>query len=217
MSGDEDGDVLLIAQHREVLPEVAPGAGIEAGGGFVEQQDAGMMQQSFGQFEAALHAAGESLDAFLGAIRQADAAEHFLNALFQGGPAQAVKMSLMPQILGGRELDVDALGLEDDADLAAQAAGSCAASQPMIGGAAAAGNHQRGENAKQRGLAAAIGPEQAEQFCGAHVEGDAVQRGAVPIAMDQILYGNNGRAEAGVTSGAASAKAETFEAKGDSK
>ena len=79
MRGDEHGDMLFVAQHLQVLPEIAPGAGIEAGGGLIEQQHSGMMQQSLGQFDAALHAAGESFDQFLGAIGQADAREDFVN------------------------------------------------------------------------------------------------------------------------------------------
>ena len=79
--GYEHGDVLFVAQNLQILPQVAARAGIEAGGRFVEQQDAGMMQQSLGEFDAPLHAAGERLDAFLGAIGQSDPRQNFSDAL----------------------------------------------------------------------------------------------------------------------------------------
>src|SRR5271170_5856207 len=120
MCGDEHGDMFLVAQRPQVLPEIASRAGIEAGSGLIEQQHSGMMQQSLGQFDAALHAAGKSFHELFGAIGEADAAEDFLNPVLQGGAAQTVEMSLMPEILVGGEFEVDALGLEDDADLAAQ-------------------------------------------------------------------------------------------------
>ena len=55
----------LVAQHAEVLPEVEARAGIEAGGGLVEQQDGGRVDEALGQLDAALHAAGEGFDVVL--------------------------------------------------------------------------------------------------------------------------------------------------------
>ena len=151
-----------------------------------------MMQQSLGQFDAALHAAGESFDQLLGAIGEADAGEDFLNSLLQGGAAQTVKMSLMPEIFVGGEFQVDALGLKDHADLAPQARRFLRGVAAHDGGASGGRKHQGGKNPEERGLAAAVGAEQAEQFRGAHVERNAVQSGAVAVAMHQVLYGNDG-------------------------
>src|SRR5580658_820806 len=61
VSSDDDRDALLIAENRQILPEVAPGAGIESGCRLVEQQYSRMMEQALGEFDAALHAAGKSL------------------------------------------------------------------------------------------------------------------------------------------------------------
>ena len=121
--GDDDGDMLLIAEDLEILPKVAPGAGIETGGGLVEKQNFRMMEQAFGELDAALHAAGESFYAIAGAVEQSDAGKNLVDAGFEFGPAQAVKVSLMPEILVGGELGIDALRLEDNADVAAQRSG----------------------------------------------------------------------------------------------
>jgi hypothetical protein len=110
-------------------------------------------------------------------------------------------MSLMPKILVGRELEVDALRLKDHADLPPHARRLLRRVAAHDGGAAGGRNHQRGKNPEERGLAAAIRTEQAEQLRRTHVERNSVQSGAVLIAMHQVLYGNDGAAEAGVTSG----------------
>ena len=82
MCGDENRDVLLVAQNSQVLPEVATGTGIEPRGRLVEKQHAGVMQEAFGELDATLHATRERLDAFLGAIGEADASQDFVDALF---------------------------------------------------------------------------------------------------------------------------------------
>ena len=115
-----------------------------------------------------------------------------MNPLLQSGAAQTVKMSLMPKILVGRELQVDALGLKDHADLPAQARWFLRRIAAHDGGAAGGRKHQGGKNPEERGLAAAVGAEQAEQFRRTHVERNAVQSGAVLIAMHQVLDGNDG-------------------------
>src|ERR1700692_4272820 len=80
-----------------------------------------MMQQSLRQFDSPLHSAGESFYQFFGTIEEPDSRKNFLDTLFQRRAPQAIKMSLMPEIFVGRELQVDALCLEDDADLPPQA------------------------------------------------------------------------------------------------
>ena len=78
------------------------------------------MQQSFGEFDATLHSAREGFYPFLGAIGQTYSREHLRDTRIQTGSAEAVKVSLVPQILVCRELRVNALGLEDHPDLPPQ-------------------------------------------------------------------------------------------------
>jgi hypothetical protein len=95
-------------------------------------------------------------------------------------------MSLMPEILGGGQLYVDALGLEDHTDLAAQAVGVAGNIKSHDLGVSTNWNHQSGEDAKQRRLSAAIRSQQSEEFGLTHIEGDTVQRGAITIMMHDI-------------------------------
>src|SRR5271157_1784028 len=100
-------------------------------------------------------------------------------------------MSLMPEILGGGQLHVDALGLEDHTDLAAQTVGVAGNIESHDLGSSAYRNHQGGEDAKQRRLSTAIRSQQSEEFGLTHIEGDTVQRGAITITMHDILNRNN--------------------------
>src|SRR5580700_10101914 len=149
-----------------------------------------MMQQPLGQLDAALHAPGKRFDQFLSAIRESDARENFLNTARQGRAVQTIEMSLMPEILVGGELEVDALGLKDHADLAAYAGRLLRGIATHDGGAAGGGEHQGGKNPEERGLAAAIRTKQAKQFGRTHGERNAVESSAVLVAMEHVLNGN---------------------------
>src|SRR5258708_19232060 len=125
-----------------------PGAGIEAGGGLVEKQSLRMVEQAFGELDAALHASGESFYAIVGTVEQSNAREDLVDARFQVGAAQAVEVSLMPEVFVGSEFGVNALSLEDDADMAAQ--GSGLANRVEAGEPRAPGSwdHSRRKNAE---------------------------------------------------------------------
>ncbi len=194
VGGDDDGDAFLIAQDLEILPKVAPGAGIEAGGGLVEEQNFGMMKQTLGEFDAALHASGECFYTIGRAVEQSHAGEDFIDSCFQVEAAQAVEVSLMPEVFVGGEFEIDARGLEDDADVAAQRSGLANGVEAGDGGAAGGGDHEGGKNAEQSGLAAAVRAEKAEKFGGVNLEGDAIERGAVLITVDEIANDNDGLA-----------------------
>jgi len=53
---NENGNVLFVAENGQVLPQVAPSARIETGGGLVEQEHSWAMEQTLRQFKATLHA-----------------------------------------------------------------------------------------------------------------------------------------------------------------
>src|SRR5712692_1779055 len=102
-------------------------------------------------------------------------------------------MTLVPKIFRRSQLHIDALGLEDDSDLAAQLVGFPGDVVSHDEGAPANRDHQGGKNSKQSSLAAAIWTEQAEQFCMAHFERNPVQSRTAVVAVHQILDGNDSR------------------------
>src|SRR5437879_1853222 len=100
-----------------------------------------MMQQAFPEFYAALHASGKSFNVLLGSIVKADADENFSYSGLEGCAVQAVEMTLVPQIFIGGQLGVNALGLEDYPDLAAEAGGIPSGVVSVNDGAAGGGDH----------------------------------------------------------------------------
>src|ERR1019366_265758 len=98
----------------------------------------------------------------------------------------------MPEVFVGGEFRIDALGLEDDANVAAQGSGLANGVQARDGGAAGGRDHERGKNAEESGLAAAVRTEETEEFSGVNFERDAVERDAILVAMHQVANGNDG-------------------------
>ena len=136
--------MLLIAENLKVLPQVVPRAGIEASGRLVKQQNFGMVKQSFGELDAALHPTRKSFQPIATPIEQSHAGKNLGDSLLQVGPAQAVKMSLMPKVFIGGELWIDALRLENDAYPAAQSSGLANCIECGDCGAARSRHHERG-------------------------------------------------------------------------
>src|SRR5262245_52949359 len=107
----------------QVLPKIAASSGIKSRGRLVEQQYRRVMHQAFRELQPPLHTARKRFCFLLCTVKQSHMAQHLVNSCLQSGAMQAIKMSLMPEVLSRRELDVDALGLEDDANMAAHSVG----------------------------------------------------------------------------------------------
>ncbi len=106
---------------------------------------------------------------------------------------QAIKMSLMPKVFSGGQLNVDALRLEDHTNLAPQTVRVTSYIETHNRSVSAYRNHQGRENAKQRSLTAAVGSEQSEKFGVTNIERYTVQSGAIAITMHDILHRDDGR------------------------
>jgi len=70
------------------MPQVDAGRRVEAGAGFVHQQELGPMEQPLGQLDAPAHAAAETRDAFGGPVGEAQARQGLVDALAQVTTAQ---------------------------------------------------------------------------------------------------------------------------------
>src|SRR5579863_3108625 len=105
---------------------------------------------------------------------------------------QAIQMSLMPEVLGRGQLHINTLRLENYANLPPQIVRITRDIEAHDRSASPDRNHQRGEDAKQRGLAAAIGSQQPEKFGVTNIKRHAVQSSAVAVMMNNILDRNHG-------------------------
>jgi hypothetical protein len=146
-----------------------------------------VVEKSFGEFDATFHAAREFFDCVRGSIGKADALENFHDARLEGGAAKSVKVSLVPQILVRGKFGIIALRLEDDANVTAKLAGIDGGVKSLDDGMASGGEHQGGETSEMRGLAASVRAEQSKEFGVADVKGDAIERSAVLVTVNEIL------------------------------
>src|SRR5437762_3455081 len=146
-----------------------------------------MVQQPFGEFQPALHPSRKRFRSFLGAVGQPDPLQHFLNTSGQRNAAQSVEMSLVTQVLSGSQFNVDALRLEYNANLSAQAAWIGGGVMAHDDGVSFGRQHQRGENTEQCGFAASIWTEQSKQLSLPYTERNTVQRHALVVAVTELV------------------------------
>ena len=102
MRREHDRDAVALADLLQVLPQVAAGAGVEAGGRLVEQQQPRAMQHALGQLDAAPQAAGERFDQVAAAIGEAQAGEHFVGPRAELAAAEAVEPAVVDEVFDRR-------------------------------------------------------------------------------------------------------------------
>src|SRR5579862_3839854 len=103
MSGEKDSDAVFTLDFAEIVPQINSSPGIDPGAGFIQEQEPGAIEHTFGQLDAASHSAAEAMDQFFGSIGQADASEHLIDPLIQIRATDAVKVAVMTKVLLGRE------------------------------------------------------------------------------------------------------------------
>jgi hypothetical protein len=92
-------------------------AGIEAGGGLVEEQDLRIVHHAARYFEAASHAARERGSEGVGAVRKTDRGEQFLGTLAAPRPGDAEQPRVNSDIFGAGELGIAGHILRNHADV----------------------------------------------------------------------------------------------------
>src|ERR1700721_3078092 len=99
----------------EVIPELASRRRIQPRAGLVEQQQRRLMQESLGQFDAALQTAGQRLDTVAFARRQSEPLEHRRAALMQPLARDAIQMTMCREIFADRQLAIETRMLKHNA------------------------------------------------------------------------------------------------------
>ena len=88
----------------------------------------------------------------------------------QFGPAKSVQVSVMPEVLRRRQLDVEARGLKHDADRAADVVALLPQVEPRDTHRSLLRRQERRKNAEQCRLAASVGAEETEQLAGVDLQ-----------------------------------------------
>jgi len=191
VGGIEDGHA-PVAQFAHHVEDAAAALRVDADGRLVHEQQLGFVEQPGGDIDAPLHAAGVGLDLVLGPVAEADGLQHFVDAPRQLLAAHVVEAAPELQILPGSERVVEGDFLRHDADGPAHA--------QRVGEDGVAGNLGRAagrldeatEHVDGRRLARTVGAEQAEDFAGQYVEGDALDGFVVVERLAEIVGDEDG-------------------------
>ena len=190
MRGDEHGEVargLELVQH---LPDRDARDGIEAGGGFVEKEDAWIVHQAARDFEPAPHAARKRLGLRVAPLGQVDGFEHFGDVLLALLARHTVELGVDAQVLFYAQVLVAGECLGNDANHLPHLIRVLAHIVPGHNGFARGDGNERGHHADERALAGAVGAEQTEDLALADAEVHILDGFEVAVALPDVLDGN---------------------------
>ena len=176
--GDPGGGAL--AQH---LAHDVDGDGVQAREGLVEDEEPGVADEGGGELDALLIAQGQLLDVVPAPFGQAQALGPLLGGALGPGPVRAVEAGEVGQLPADLHLGVQAALLGHVADAAARG-GVHRRAVPGHGSAVALKDAH--DDAHGGRLAGAVGPHEADELVGAHVEGQGVEGLEAPISFGQM-------------------------------
>ncbi|CAM5578852.1 hypothetical protein SVIOM342S_02120 [Streptomyces violaceorubidus] len=191
LGGEEDGDAAG-DEFADDLPHVVAGAGVEAGGGLVEEDDPGAADQGHGDVEAALHAAGVGGGGLLRGLGEAEAFQQVGGDPLALAPGDQVQVRHEEHVLLAGDQTVHGRELPGDTDGAAhglRGGGEVVARHPDL---SAVGADEGGEDLDRGGLAGAVRSEQREHGPGRDAQVDAVEDGLVAVRLAQTHSGDGG-------------------------
>ncbi|RSS62148.1 hypothetical protein EF918_31455 [Streptomyces sp. WAC06614] len=183
MGHDDDGPA-VVGEVAQRVHHGAVHAGVQAGGGLVEEQQGGLGQQFQGDGDPLALAAGEAVHGLSGALFQAEFADDLVDAglaFGAGGVLREAEFGGVRQGAADGELGVQDVVLGDQADPAAQFGVVAVEVAAVVEDGAPVGGTQSGQGAEQGGLAGAAGSDDGEQATGADREGDPVEEGAAAV------------------------------------
>ena len=146
-------------ERMDLVPELAPGLGIDAGGRLVEQQKLRMRQGAGAERQPLLPAAGQQPGDLVLAAGEAEMLDHLARCL--GRLRQPVDARDELQVLLHREVLIETEALRHVADLALDLLGLGADVVAQTSAGALVGRQQTAQHADRGGLAGAVGAEKA--------------------------------------------------------
>ena len=186
--GDEDADVLVL-QFPDDLLDVLHGDGVDAGKGFVQHDELGVDGQAAGNLRAAPLAAGQLVALVLAHLLDAELGEQALQLLL------AVVQGLAGHLEHGHDVVLHAHLAEDgsllrqvaDAGLGTLVDGILGNVQVVQEDAALVGRDKAHGHVERRGLARAVGAQQADNLPLLDVDGHVAHHRALAVLFHQIL------------------------------
>lgn len=173
VGGDEDG----FAHALEFLEDghhFDAGSGVEAAGGFVEEEELGVVDEDAGESESLLHAAAEGADEGALFVRQSDEFEHVFDGVFALFGGDFVAGAEEVEVFGDFHVFVNAKEVGHVADEVTDGVGVASDVVAEDFGAAFTGGEEGGKDAERGGFAGAVGSDEAEEVASVDLQ---VERG----------------------------------------
>ena len=202
-------EVLRREEHRgavgdevvDDLPHLQAGPRVEAGRGFVEEQDCRRRHEAGREVEPTPHSAGVGLGRTVGGVGEREPLEQLVGPLLHIRRGQVVEASHHVEVLPTGEVFVDGGVLPGQADGPADCIGLGRDVDAGHGRVPGIGAEQRGEDAHRGGLAGAVGSEQTDDGAIGDREIESVDGLDVaevldqPFGMDRSVCGGWGHAQ----------------------
>src|SRR5574341_1210673 len=186
--GEDDGNLLQVPELADDIPDTAAHSRIQADGRFVQEEDPRPREQRPGDLQPAAHPAAVSPDAISRAPRQVHDIEQGFGSLPGLFGRDAPKPGVELEVLQPAEVVVQHAVLKDYTGRPPHGEGIAdhvvAGHHDLSGG----GAHGCCEDAHRGGLTGAVRPQQAEDFAGRDIEGDALHRlQAARVGLSQAV------------------------------
>ncbi len=204
--GDEDEVTALVAEVGDHVEHLGGHFGVEGGGGFVEEEEAGFEGDGSGDGDPLALAAGQFERAFVGVGVEAESGEVIEGDAAGFGAGHAVDVFQREgDVVRGGEVGEEVVGLEDEAGVAAVFAegGFVAEGQgdSVEFDRAGVGGFEAAEDAEQGGFSAAGRADEDEGADIGEVEADVLEHGPSAEVFGQVadaeVHGGGVRSRSG--------------------
>ena len=187
VSGDEQRHAVLTRELEHQLPELIACDRIHARGGLVQDEHVRPVHHGDGQRQALAHAKGQLLGQFVGDIGQPEARHHLGDAGFALRGGHLEDACVQVEVLAHGQLAIQREGLRHVAHAAPhrQVVRVDRLSEQL--GMALAGRQQASEHLHGRGLATAVGAQEAEDLATVDAQIDPVNRREVAKATGEVV------------------------------
>ena len=182
---DQHGDALG-GEVVDLVPELAPRLGIDAGRGLVEQQQLRLRQDAGAERQPLLPAARQLAGKLIGAGGKPEPADRLARRLARIG--HAIDAGDEFEILANGQIGVEAEALRHVADIALDRVGLRADVVAEAGPLAGIRREQPAQHAQRRSLAAAVRPEKAVDLALRHLQAEVVHDRAWAEALGEAVH-----------------------------
>ena len=186
MRGERNCEPGLAPQPLEQVPHGAPALRVKSDGRLVEEQYFRRMNQPARDLQPPAHPTRVGLHEIVGALSQAHQVDKMLRPLAPQAPGEIVEPAIDVDVLPPGEVEVGGQRLRNHADRLAHASGLTRDVEAGDESLARGRHDQRRQHPAERGLARAVGSEQAEKLATPNFETHMIDGGECAEAFSEL-------------------------------